>query len=284
MPGSAQFLVLSTAGTGDPINANSPGTYDTPASFPNPPLHSADPLMAPTPVNLGGKSYDAALPWSDVDRARPHAVLPSHHADQQPPRDQQKVMALMGATMGGEMGGVDLRDGAAVGARGPSSPQPIALGAEVVTSGGGDGAAARPQLAGAAPRRCGRPACRRTCSRSATPTSIASTSSSRPAAPRCSSSTSISTPPRRRQARQIPQDLQDLLAKINADDADNQAIAAAILIKMKVAPAVVMSIPFGGDKPLRRRAEERDEAACHRRRHDQQPAGAARVRCSSRTR
>jgi hypothetical protein len=49
------------------------------------------------------------------------------------------------------------------------------------------------------------------------------------------------------QARQIPQDLQSLLANIQSDSADDQATAAAILIKMKVAPVIVMHIPFGGD-------------------------------------
>src|SRR5205809_5686898 len=61
----AQFFIFSTSGLGDPINANAPGTYADPGI-----VHSADPLMAPTPITIGGKSVTAAKPWSTlpVDR------------------------------------------------------------------------------------------------------------------------------------------------------------------------------------------------------------------------
>jgi hypothetical protein len=243
-PGSAQFLVLSTAGTGDPINANAPGTYDVPAGFPNPPLHSADPLMAPTPVMLGGTSYNAALPWSTLTALGRtqffhHATLTNNHSD------QQKVMSLMGATMGGEMM-VSVFATALQSVLGTIQSQPIALGAEVVTSGG----ATVPRLAPSSLVQllAGAPA--------GLPTNLQALRDAdldRINGILKSSGTKVQQQyldqyaASQAQARQIPQDLQDLLAKIDADDADNQAIAAAILIKMKVAPAVVMSIPFGGD-------------------------------------
>src|SRR5258706_1808485 len=57
----AQFVIFSTSGLGDPINANAPGTYVDPNIF-----HTADPLMAPTPITIGGKSVTAAKPWSTL--------------------------------------------------------------------------------------------------------------------------------------------------------------------------------------------------------------------------
>ena len=243
-PGAAQFLVLSTAGTGDPINANSPGTYDVPASYPNPPLHSADPAMAPTPVSLGGQTYNAALPWSTLtalDRTQffHHTTLTNNHSD------QQKVMSLMGATMGGEMA-VSIYATALQSVLGTIQSQPIALGTEVVTSGG----ATVPRLAPSSLVQllAGAPA--------GLPTNLQSLRDAdldRINTILKASGTKVQQQyldqyaTSQSEAREIPQNLQNLLTKINADDADNQAIAAAILIKMKVAPAVVMSIPFGGD-------------------------------------
>lgn len=59
--GNAQYIIFSSSGSGDPLNANVPGTYDFPDIS-----HSPDPLMAPTPLTLGGKSYTAAAPWASL--------------------------------------------------------------------------------------------------------------------------------------------------------------------------------------------------------------------------
>ena len=58
-PSKAQFIILHTSGNGDPINANVPGTYDDPGI-----AHSLDPLMAATPITIGGRSVMAAAPWA----------------------------------------------------------------------------------------------------------------------------------------------------------------------------------------------------------------------------
>ena len=63
---SPQFVVFSTSGQGDPINAGAPGTYADPKI-----VHSTDPTMAATPLSLGGQSVTAAAPWA----ALPQAVL-----------------------------------------------------------------------------------------------------------------------------------------------------------------------------------------------------------------
>src|SRR5262249_33670961 len=60
-PAKAQFVILSTSGAGDPINANAPGTYEDPNI-----AHPADPTMAPTNFMLGGVAAKAAMPWSTL--------------------------------------------------------------------------------------------------------------------------------------------------------------------------------------------------------------------------
>src|ERR1700722_3379231 len=54
---AAQFVIFSTSGNGDPINASAPGTYED-ANI----VHSADPTMAPTSLTLAGQKYTAAAP------------------------------------------------------------------------------------------------------------------------------------------------------------------------------------------------------------------------------
>jgi uncharacterized protein (DUF1501 family) len=51
----------------------------------------------------------------------------------------------------------------------------------------------------------------------------------------------------RTQARSIADDLLDMLSTIKSDKSDGQVTAAAVLVKMKVSPVVVIKIEFGGD-------------------------------------
>ncbi len=59
--GKAQYVIMQTSGSGDPWNANVPGTYNDPNI-----AHSADPSMAPTALTLGGVATKAALPWAQL--------------------------------------------------------------------------------------------------------------------------------------------------------------------------------------------------------------------------
>ena len=239
---AAQFLVLATAGTGDPINANSPGTYDL--TYANKALHPGFASMAPTPISLGGKTYNAAMPWSTLtalDRTQffHHSTLTNNHSD------QQKVMSLMGATKSNEMA-VSIYSTYLQGALGTIQAQPIALGSEVITYAG----ATVPRLAPSALTQLlaapgmGLPASLQKL-RDADLNRINGILKTRGTNVQQKYLDQYATS--QAQARQIPQDLQNLLAKINGDDANNQTMAAAILIKMKVSPVVVMHIPFGGD-------------------------------------
>jgi hypothetical protein len=95
----AQYLILSTSGSGDPLNANVPGTYDDPKI-----IHPADPAMAPVPLLIGGQSHLAAKAWTQLPQAVldrtcffHHATLTNSHAN------EGKVLKLMGAVKRQEM-------------------------------------------------------------------------------------------------------------------------------------------------------------------------------------
>jgi len=106
----AQFLILSTSGAGDPMGCNVPGTYPDAYSATNqiahPPAVPGDSTMdmAPTAVTVGGRSWQAAKPWSTLDAAAlartcffHHTTLTNNHTN------ESKVLKLMGAIKRQEM-------------------------------------------------------------------------------------------------------------------------------------------------------------------------------------
>src|SRR5947207_5044597 len=116
---SLQYLVLSVSSNGDPLNCNVPGTYEATDI-----VHPAQTEMENVPVSLGGKSYGAALPWSDPSVMSPtdmamgvakpatgqlsSAVLARTsffhlRTGTTVHGDQPKVMKLLGDMSGGEM-------------------------------------------------------------------------------------------------------------------------------------------------------------------------------------
>jgi hypothetical protein len=89
---SPQFLVLSTSGSGDPMNANVPGCYLDPGI-----AHPTAATMAPTKLTLGGQSYTAAAPWASLGQATLERSLFLHHATNTVVHpDEAKVLRLMG--------------------------------------------------------------------------------------------------------------------------------------------------------------------------------------------
>jgi hypothetical protein len=97
--GKAQFLVFSTSGQGDALNANVPGTYEDAGI-----AHPLDPAMAPAPLTVGGQTYRAAAPWTTL----PSSVLARtcffHGATNTSIHpDEHKVLSLMGGVAQDEM-------------------------------------------------------------------------------------------------------------------------------------------------------------------------------------
>ncbi len=96
---TSRILILSASSAGDPINANVPGTYEDPAVE-----HPNDPLMAPTPMTIGGQQFTAAKPWADLPPSILGKTVFFHHGTYTNAHpNHPKVMRLMGATERNEM-------------------------------------------------------------------------------------------------------------------------------------------------------------------------------------
>ena len=98
-PGAAQYMILCTRQDGDPLNANVPGTYESPDIY-----HSADPRMAPLPLSMGGRQYTAARPWATLEPALLGRTCFFHHGTYTINHgNHPKVLGLMGAVRRQEM-------------------------------------------------------------------------------------------------------------------------------------------------------------------------------------
>ena len=247
----AQYLILSTSASGDPMGCNVPGMYPDAYSATNvvahPPAVPGDATldMAPTPVTVGGKTYQAARPWSTLDAAAlgrtcffHHTTLTNSHTN------EGKVLKLMGAVKRQEML-VSLCAKSLAPALGTIQQAPVAVGTETLQFEG----RSLPRL---------------------TPTGLKAALAS-PAGPltdlqklrdadldRLNALLKQSGTTAERQfldrmaqsqteARNISQSLLDNLSGIANDGQDNQIVAAVTLIAMKVSPVVAIRLDFGGD-------------------------------------
>lgn len=94
-----QFLIFSTAGSGDPFGCNAPGTYDDPNI-----AHPNDPSMVKTPINFGGSTVNGAQIWSTLPSNVLSRTCFFHHATYTVIHpDEGKVLRMMGVVAGGEM-------------------------------------------------------------------------------------------------------------------------------------------------------------------------------------
>jgi uncharacterized protein (DUF1501 family) len=240
----SQYLILSTSGSGDPLNANVPGTYDFPDI-----AHSLDPLMAKTQFRLGGNTVEAAAPWATLPQATldrtvffHHTTLTNNHAN------QPKVMRLMGSTRRSEMLPSFFAAQLAP-CLGTVQREPVVVGA----SGSGEFLSYQGRVLPA----LSPSALRDTLANPAGPLGTLQalrdkdldrlnavfkahgTNEQRAFLDRVAQTQT--------EARGISQALLENLAAIKANDPTNQVLAAVTLIKMNVTPVVSMHIPFGGD-------------------------------------
>jgi hypothetical protein len=240
----AQYLILSTSGSGDPLNANVPGTY----AFPDI-AHSPDPLMAKTSFKLGSTTVEAAAPWATLpqnvlDRTSffHHTTLTNSHGN------QPKVMRLMGGTRRQEMM-VSFFAAQLAPCLGTVQHEPVVVGA----SGSGEFLSYQGRiLPSLSPS-----ALRDTLANPAGPLGTLQSLRDKDLDRLNAVFKSHATNEQRQfldrlaqtqgEARGISQALLENLAAITANDANNQVLAAVTLIKMNVTPVVSMHIPFGGD-------------------------------------
>ncbi len=217
-----------------------PGTYEDQGI-----AHSLDPLMAPTPMSLGGRSYTAAKPWASLpqnvlDRTCffHHTTLTNSHAN------ESKVLKLMGGIKRQEML-VSLMAQQLRPCLDTVQVEPASISGEFITFGG----RVLPAL---------------------TPTGLRDVFISPKGAlttlqklrdgdlDRIYTALKASGSPTQltyldrmvnsqRELRNISDSLLGSLAGITANDLNGQLTAAVALIQMGVTPASVIQMPFGGD-------------------------------------
>lgn len=240
----AQYIIMSTCSTGDPMNGNVPGTYDDPNV-----VHPLDPAMAETPMMIGGQSYKAALPWTTLPAnvaARTcffhHATLTNAHPN------QPKVMRLMGAVKRQEMLMSVLAKQLAP-CLGTVQPEPVTIGANGPSEALSYEGRNLPILSA--------PGLRALLTSPTGP--LTNLQKLRDAdLNRLSDLYRTSGTPAQRafldryatsqtQVRQISQTLLDNLSGLKDNSVSSQITAAITLIRMNVSPVVSMRIPFGGD-------------------------------------
>lgn len=245
--GAAQFLIMSTSGNGDPVNANVPGAYVTDRGHSV--VHAADPSMAATQFMVGTQRVTGAQVWSTLPANVLARTCFFHHATYTNSHPNEfKVLELMGSTAYSE-----------------SIPSIYAkslqsclgtIQAEPVVVSGANGVVAfngRP-LASLSPV-----ALKETLTRDMSAVNSAAlvalrdrhldnvNAVLRQGATRAQRDYVDALVHSRQQARAIPQELLSTLASITSNDAAGQCTAAIALIKMRVSPAVIITIPFGGD-------------------------------------
>jgi Protein of unknown function (DUF1501) len=239
----AQYVILATSGSGDPINANVPGTYISGIT------HSADPAMAATPMKLGGQSTTAALPWTQLPQTVLDRTVFWHIMTNTPVHPKEPdVLKLMGMTASDEMLPSLLAKQLAP-CLGTVQTQPITLGATSPSEGlvfQGQALPIIPPLALKATLTSPTgPLANLQALRDQTLGQINDMfrSSGSPSQKAYLDSLIAS----QGEIRNIRQDLLSSLTSIRDNSVASQITAAVTLIQMSVTPVVAIHIPFGGD-------------------------------------
>lgn len=239
----AQFFILSTSGSGDPINTNVPGCYLDPN------IRHPAAFQTPATFALGAQQVKAAQPWADLNQAAPNRVSFWHLMTRTPVHpDEPQVLRLMGAIRPAEMF-PSLLSKHLASCLGTIQPQPITVGASGPSEGLSYDGAALPilppvslrdtLLSAAGPITDLQPLRDQTLDRIS---AILRTSATKPQRDYLDSLITS-----QRLVRDIPQNLLTALGSIDDNSMDSQISAAIALIRMKVTPVVVVRFPFGGD-------------------------------------
>jgi hypothetical protein len=244
MKDRAQYFIFNTLGSGDPINANVPGTYDDPKI-----AHSLDPAMAPAPLTIRGQSFTAATPWSTLPQAVLNRTCFWHLMTNTPVHPKEPdVLKLMGDTYGGEMLPSLLARNMA-GCLGTIQSQPICVGATSPAEGLTYNGAALPIIPALA--------LKDTLTNAAGPLTNLQPLRDQTLGQLYDLYKTSATPAQRTyidslvtsqsQVRNINQSLLNAFASIKDNSATSQILAAVTLIQMNVTPVISVHIPFGGD-------------------------------------
>ena len=242
-----QYLILSTSGSGDPLNCNAPGTYDLPnSSSAQDFMHPAADSMRPVPVTLGGRQVRAAAPWASLSAATLARTSFSHHATMTANHgDQPNVIRLMGAMRRGQMA-TSLVSASLASLLGTVQQQPICLAGEVTQFNGQYQPRYTPL--GISSLLLGIPSPLDKLEKLRDEELMRITAAMRTARASASQRRFVDGLAQSQgQLRQLVSSFGSDLGKIKNNGADAQALVAAVLIKMKVTPLVTIHISFGDD-------------------------------------
>lgn len=237
---SPQYLILVTSGSGDPLNANVPGCYDDAGIY-----HTADATMAPTNMTFGGRTTKAALPWTQIDPAILARTTFFHHGTYTNAHgDAPKVNRLMGAVKRQEMlvSFIAKQNAACLKT---VQTQPAVLSRTLITyQGAVMPTLAPPNLQAVLTAPTG-PLANLQAIRDQDVNKLNDLfkQTGNTAQRAILDQYALS----QQEARSLGQQLLADLAQIKGTTRTDQNIAAAVLIKMNVTPAVVMNYSFGGD-------------------------------------
>jgi len=247
---SAQYLILSMSASGDALNCNVPGTYDLPATFASGTINHSDPsdmTMAATPLKIGAQQWTAAKPWSTLPQNILDRSVFFHHSTGTANHGELgRVLQLFGALRRGQwlpsyfaktmrscfntvqaqpvtIGGEQLSF------EGQYLPKLTPTGLKAVLSAPQDLAAKLQGL--------------RDDTLSKLNATLKENRAQTTAERAYLDNMALSQSDLRTMIQQVATDL----ATIQSDDASNQVIAAALLIKMNVTPVVTIHLPFSGD-------------------------------------
>jgi hypothetical protein len=99
-----QYVFLLTSGSGDPLNANVPGTFDDPNIYHTRDTRMVDAAGAGVAMTLGGKAYKAGKTWAGLPAQILSRICFFHHGTYTNSHgDHAKVNRLMGAVQRQEM-------------------------------------------------------------------------------------------------------------------------------------------------------------------------------------
>jgi len=237
---SPQYLILATSGSGDPLNANVPGMFEDPGVY-----HPADPLMAPTAMTFGSRTLKAALPWTQLAPSILARTTFFHHGTYTNGHgDAPKVNRLMGAVKRQEMlVSVIAKNNASC--LQTVQTQPAVLSRNLITFAGSVLPTLSPpnlQAVLAAPTG---PLAQLQAIRDSDVNKLNDLfkSTGNTAQRAILDKYALS----QTEARSLSQQLLSDLSQIKGTTRQDENIAAAVLIKMNVAPVVVMNYSFGGD-------------------------------------
>lgn len=245
--GTPQYLILSIDQNGDPINANAPGMYDDPGII-HPP---GDANFAKSAIKLGASTANGAAIWGTLPQWVLDRTCFFHLATQTTIHpDLPKVLSLMGSTANGEML-PSLASFHQAGCLSTIQPYPVSLcgttASEYVSYQGRvlpnmNAIGLRDILTSPAG-----PLTNLQKLRDSSMSQLWQQMKSAPGVNPAQAAFIDNLATTRTQARSISDALLNTLGTISSNGADGQVAAAVALIKMNVAPVIVVRIPFGGD-------------------------------------